>query len=325
MNNKIKILTDIKIDQCPSWSSQTNYLLKSKNSGKHDGSLVARFCALLKCYKMYDVVITADIKTAQLFGIIKTIFKIKKPKHIILELMLDQPKDDIRWKIKNFLQSYCFASVDVIFVSARSEIMTYSNRLGISEDRIKFLPFHTNIVNPEIVNGNRSYILSAGKTGRDYATLARAVEGLKVKVVVVSNRNLVHGIDFPPNVEVHIDIPYEKYLYYLYNCSLVVVPLRKHLKSTGQVVFLEAMALGKPIIATSTTGTEDYIENGVTGILVSPGDSEGLRRAISEYIQNPSLYSAIALNAFEQVKDRHTFNAYTSIILNVAKDLVPQR
>lgn len=317
------ILTDILIEQCPVWRRDTDYLLRDPGKTTINGKdrLLDRVFRLWKSCRNYDVVITADIKTAQIFGLMRTLLRRNSPKHIILELMLDEERDDIRWKLKKYLQRLCFASVEVIFVSARREIQTYAQRLGLPEDRIRFLPFHTNVVVPKMIEGN-GYILSAGKTGRDYATLAAAVEGLMAKIVVVSDRQHVDGILFPPNVEVHIDIPYKNYLDLLSDCSMVVVPLKKLVKSTGQVVFLEAMAMGKPVVATATIGTEDYIEHGVTGILVPPEDSGSLRAAVLEYIENPEFYADMASRAFEQVINRHTFEAYTKTILAAANDLV---
>lgn len=320
----IKILTDIKIEQCPVWRAHTDYLLQNSQSIvlKEQKILqLDRLISLLRRCRRYDVVVTADLRTAQFFGLIRTLLRWKKPRHIILELMLDETRSDIRWKLKNYIQRLCFSSVDVIFVSARGEIETYAQRLRLLQDRIKFLPFHTNVVHPKIIEGTGGYILSAGKTGRDYATLAAAVENLATKVVVVSDRHNIDGIKFPPNVELHIDIPYKNYLELVYGCSLVVVPLRKLVKSTGQVVLLEAMALGKPVVATATTGTEDYIKHNVTGVLVAPEDIESLRAAILGFIENPSFYASIALRAFEQIVRTHTFNTYTQTILATALDL----
>lgn len=322
----IKILTDIKIEQCPVWRAQTDYLLQAEDSIPQNGQvcLAARLANLVKRCGRYDVVVTADIRTAQIFGLIRTLLRWKKPRHIILELMLDECRDSIMWKLKNIFQRFCFASVDVIFVSARGEIQPYAERLGLQRDRLRFLPFHTNVIQPRMIEGNGRYILSAGKTGRDYATLAAAVENLEMKIVVVSDQHSIHGITFPSNVELHIDIPYERYLELLYGCSMMVVPLKKLVKSTGQVVFLEAMALGKPVVATAATGTEDYIEHGVTGFLVAPEDIESLRAVISGFIENPVPYRSIALRALEQIEDRHTFDIYTQTILAAAHHITLQ-
>ena len=72
------------------------------------------------------------------------------------------------------------------------------------------------------------------------------------KIPIVSDDYHLKGIDISANITVKKNIPYSEYLTLLENSRLVVVPLTKHVMSTGQVVILEAMALGKPVIATET-------------------------------------------------------------------------
>jgi len=45
---------------------------------------------------------------------------------------------------------------------------------------------------------------------------------------------------------------------------------------------IEAMRAGKPVVATDIGGISELVVPGETGILVEPGDSDGLRRAFSE-------------------------------------------
>lgn len=54
-------------------------------------------------------------------------------------------------------------------------------------------------------------------------------------------------------------------------------------------VILEAMALGKPVIASRLAGTPEQVEDGVTGILVAPGDVEALAESLITLIRNPVL------------------------------------
>lgn len=328
----VKILTDIQIKQSPIWYEKTHYLgnLNPQNGlidrlpNKTKGILlpIYELIKILKYCNRYDVVINANIRTAQLFALMRRIFHIKTPKHIILELMLDEENKSLTWKIKRMIQKIIFSSVDIIFVSSSKEIETYSARFGISNDKFRFLLFHTNIVEPRVINRSGNYILSAGKTGRDYETLANAVRSLNQKVIVVSDKKSTQGINFPIGVEVLHDISYANYLELLHNCSLVVVPLKKLVKSTGQVVILDAMALGKPVISTETTGTVDYIRNGINGILVPTGNVKALKDAINTITADNDLYKNISINALESIKQHHTFDGYTDRILQAAKEIM---
>ncbi len=59
---------------------------------------------------------------------------------------------------------------------------------------------------------------------------------------------------------------------------------------------LEAMALGKAVIATET-GPRDYIEDGVSGLLVPPGSVERLRAAMSRLLHDEPLRQRLGRKA----------------------------
>ena len=140
--------------------------------------------------------------------------------------------------------------------------------------------------------------------------------------MVVSDSSHIVGIKFPDNVDLYLDIPYSKYIDLLRCSSIVAIPLKKLSKSTGQVVFLEAMALGKPVIATETTGTVDYIVNGDNGRLVPPGSSIALRGAILEYLNDSEPFRLMAKRALEQIVEFHSFDSYAKSILAKAQVLM---
>jgi glycosyltransferase involved in cell wall biosynthesis len=81
------------------------------------------------------------------------------------------------------------------------------------------------------------------------------------------------------------------------------------------------MGIGKTGIATQTTGTVDYLDSGVNGILVPVGDHRARRRAIDSLISDPDLYRKLAENALATIRKRHTFDIYVENILLVAEEL----
>jgi glycosyltransferase involved in cell wall biosynthesis len=71
-------------------------------------------------------------------------------------------------------------------------------------------------------------------------------------------------------------------------CDVVVVP-PDSFKESFSMVTLEAMACGKPIVATANGAIPELIIDGATGTLVTPGDVSGIASAIADYILQPAL------------------------------------
>ena len=52
---------------------------------------------------------------------------------------------------------------------------------------------------------------------------------------------------------------------------------------------MEAMAAGLPVVSTALSAIPELIEDGVDGILVSPGDAHALSEAVERLMSNPQL------------------------------------
>ncbi len=68
------------------------------------------------------------------------------------------------------------------------------------------------------------------------------------------------------------------------------------------VVLMEAMACGLPVVATAIAGVPELIEDGASGLLVVPGRSEELSRAISTLLRNPALGARLAAAGRQRVR-----------------------
>ena len=68
---------------------------------------------------------------------------------------------------------------------------------------------------------------------------------------------------------------------YYERASVVVVPSRR--EGYGMTA-REAMAYGRPVVATAVGGLVDAVEDGVTGVLVPPGDAAALRAALERLL-----------------------------------------
>ena len=73
---------------------------------------------------------------------------------------------------------------------------------------------------------------------------------------------------------------------------------------TQGLVFLEAMALGLPVIGVNAGGVPEYVENGKTGFIVEPGNVKAIVEAMKKFIDHPELARSFGQNAKESVKIR---------------------
>jgi glycosyltransferase involved in cell wall biosynthesis len=72
------------------------------------------------------------------------------------------------------------------------------------------------------------------------------------------------------------------------------------------IVFLEAMALGVPVVGTRVIGSEDAVVDGVTGLLVPHGDAPALAAAVLRLFSDGALREAIRTQAARKVAQDHS-------------------
>ncbi|MDI6759285.1 MAG: glycosyltransferase family 4 protein [Candidatus Brocadiaceae bacterium] len=84
--------------------------------------------------------------------------------------------------------------------------------------------------------------------------------------------------------------------------SLMDVFVLASIKEGFPFSLLEAMAVGKPIIATAVGGIPEIIKNYETGILIKPADPYSMAEAILKVFHNRALREELARNAKERVK-----------------------
>jgi len=82
----------------------------------------------------------------------------------------------------------------------------------------------------------------------------------------------------------------------------VVVMPSVHPGPFGNVV-MEAMAQGKPVVATSNGGGSGQVADGVTGFRVPPGDAGALSRAIRALLSSPELRTQMGLAGARRVAE----------------------
>jgi glycosyltransferase involved in cell wall biosynthesis len=131
--------------------------------------------------------------------------------------------------------------------------------------------------------------------------LERLAESLGIK-------KKVRLIELPPNVDEWMSA-----------CDLIVAPFLSDRFSS--VNLLEAMALGKPVIATDLGEQREIIEHGIDGYLVSPGDVNELSGTIVKALSTPPELERMAQKARKK-SEAYSVEAYVRGLERLYEELV---
>jgi glycosyltransferase involved in cell wall biosynthesis len=67
---------------------------------------------------------------------------------------------------------------------------------------------------------------------------------------------------------------------------------------------MEAMAAGRPVVATAVGGNTEVVSDGKTGVLVPPGDPDAIARAVDELLRDPDRATRLGAAARDDVTRR---------------------
>jgi glycosyltransferase involved in cell wall biosynthesis len=91
------------------------------------------------------------------------------------------------------------------------------------------------------------------------------------------------------------------------------------------MVCLEAMKLGKPVIASAEGGPSEIIENGISGLLVKPGEPANLAEAIVKLLEYRSLRITMGEAARKRAENFFSINRMIREWEQVYLELIPNR
>jgi len=90
------------------------------------------------------------------------------------------------------------------------------------------------------------------------------------------------------------------------------------------VVLLEAMNHRVPVIASAIGGITDIVEDGVSGLLVPPGDAPALAAALGSLARAPDLAAGLGEAGYRRLRERFDWDAITRRWLEVYAAAVRQ-
>ena len=243
----------------------------------------------------------------QFYGIIYAfycnLFKVKKTNQLTIMTFIYKPKN----KLKNIYYKFIKFSIDNKYVDniicySKKECEYYSNLFGIESEKFKFCELGISKIETKVKYDEKDYIISPGRSNRDYEALIKALDGEKYKVKIICD-NFKHKNT--SNIEVYNDVMGEKYLAMLQNAFCVVIPLKDKNISSGQLVVLHAMQLKKPIIVTENEAINSYIKDSYNGFIVKKNKKELIKK-IELLYKDKDKYNEIVENAYKEYKEKYS-------------------
>lgn len=232
----------------------------------------------------YDAVFTSTAFGSQLFH---TLYPFRKPKWVMLDFSLTGLLGEGK-TFKQKLFKFIVARTSGIVTIDENEKKKLENMFPMLCGKIKFLRFavDTDFFIPRYGVEDEGLIFSPGRDpGRDFQTLFKAVDGIDAKIILTARPSNIKKLLPLPAFATNTDLTMTEYISTFARASIVVIPLdiRSDVNNAmGCSTLVEAMAMGKAIIATRTKTMESYVTDGVNGVLVPPQDSQALRTAIEE-------------------------------------------
>ena len=193
---------------------------------------------------------------------------------------------------------------------------------SVARERAVFVPLPVDGVDGDARPRDDGYVFAGGGTERDFPTLIEALRetGIPLRIVTFGPHTLGWDEPLPPNVRIEWAMPLAEFVDRLAGARVVAVPLGAADSDFGQTTLVQALALGKPVVATRSTSVVDYVHDGDEGLLVDAHDAVGFRDAVTQLYRDAELREACARRALERAR-LSSYAAFAQRIADICRSI----
>jgi glycosyltransferase involved in cell wall biosynthesis len=230
------------------------------------------------------------------------------------------------WKVRQRMQDVVVPRVDRIFLLGSAQRDYVERKWGAgARCRVVWERVDAEFYRPQAPQPNGPILAIGDDHGRDFDTLIAAVAELDVDLVIKTRRPLAIPGGCRARIrQIKERLSFEALRDLYAAASLVVVPLKVTLNVSGVGSSLEAMAMGKALIASDNPPLRDYLEDGRDCLVVPPSDPRRLRQAIEKLLADPDTARRLGKSGRESVERNFAHPVFAARLGNEFRHLAEE-
>lgn len=291
---------------------------------------------LAKSQGSYEAIYSGHHLTTGLLALLRRLGLVRIP---LVAVAYQVPRSDSALA-RLFVKLFVMGADKLLCLS--DQLIEDYQRLGVPRDRLKrahwgvdMRHYHTLPARTDAVpaSSETPYILSPGKSFRDYRTLFRGLDqvpGCRLIVTGATDLKIPDAFSDPQRVHIEREFISWQALLKLYAGALaVVIPIDVGAGTFNNAIGLtnatEALACGRPIIATENPYLGIDIEGERVGIVVKPGDTNGWANAIRRLVENPDEADEMGARARRLAESKFNITRYAQETIAALEEAVAQK
>jgi glycosyltransferase involved in cell wall biosynthesis len=244
---------------------------------------------ILRRYQQYDVIYSGHHFSSIFLAFLRSLGLFQRP---IVAIAYQSLQKNI-WT--QLFATYVIQGYDQLFCINQAIRDDLCNRFGIPAHKLTVIPWGSDLtfypsssdtIQPRLV-------VSTGRTKRDYLTLIEAFDQVEGNLEVYGF-SPADRVRVPKNVQLSAQLPpWQDYLRLYQRAAVIAIPvdrqLNKPFSCNGLSTFLDAIALGKPVVMTRNPYFGIDIEAEGIGLWAEPDDPQSWQYAISYLLEHPAI------------------------------------
>lgn len=282
------------------WRALWFYRLIIRAIGSYGGALEwvlphRRSCASARLLFVYSDRLMFPVVNMRLIGLL--------PRIPTVYIAMGLPEKFEQFRNKSKLPIYLaeFGRLERIISLSKVQADVLKNKYGLGNVEFMRDGVDTSYFMPVKASQDVDVLSIGADPFRDFKTLLAAAAKLSsFSFRIITSRPIAATLnDLPANIEILIDRPMGEIRDYLSQCRLLALPVRDNTYSGATTVFLQAMSIGKAVIANPVGANKEgypFID-GINCLMVRPGEPEALASAIHTLIENAGRRKAMGEEA----------------------------